>query len=143
MYLELQLVKEYDRGPLSPNEREKEPGIVLWPFEPYKEMVSEVVSQYDGNALRSSCDNLRPVAFVLMVLVGALAPDVNFGRRGARARLEEFECLMGNTPKSPVSMVVLSMLSNGPGEASKAFVSSSLRVGGQGPRRGMLTSSST
>jgi hypothetical protein len=33
MYLELQLVKECDRGPGSSGERDNEAGIDLWPFD--------------------------------------------------------------------------------------------------------------
>lgn len=50
---------------------------------------------------------------------------------------------MENTPISPVSVVVFSMLSKGPGEASRAWVSWSLRVDCNTPRWGMPTSSST
>jgi hypothetical protein len=44
---------------------------------------------------------------------------------------------------SPVSVVVFSMLSNGPGDASSALVSCSLRADCNIPRWGMLISSST
>jgi hypothetical protein len=58
-------------------------------------------------------------------------------------RFVERDGLIEKIPMSPVSVVVLSMLSKGPGEASIVWVSFSLREGGQTPpRSGKVASSS-
>lgn len=51
--LELHVVKEYDRRPSS-SEGEKGRELDGWVDEPYSEIISDVVSRYEGSALRSS-----------------------------------------------------------------------------------------
>lgn len=79
MYLELQLVNEYERGPGSSGEREKAPGMDLWPFDPYRDMISEVVSRCEGRPLRSSRKCRLSGASMLMVLAKTLPPELALG----------------------------------------------------------------
>lgn len=102
-----------------------------WLSEPYMEMISEVVSRYDGKR-RLSSRGMKP----------SEEPSVRCGRRKARwprrpglglsvpsDTVDDVTGLMEKRPISPVSVVVFSMLSNGPGEGRSAAFSFTLRRG--------------
>jgi hypothetical protein len=93
----------------------------LWLSEPYMEMISEVVSRWDEGRLLSSrgAEPLAPLLLGSLERLGSLRPVrtregllyVAGGRIGGRRGWME------KGPMSPVSVVVLSMLSSGPGDA--------------------------
>lgn len=101
----------------------------LWLSDPYIEIISEVVSRYDGRRLRSSggSGTLDPLRAGGLGKTGSPKPGLT--RKGPWYVAEGRIGRMEKGPISPVSVVVLSMLSRGPGDTRREEFSFTLRRG--------------
>jgi hypothetical protein len=73
---ELQLVREQERCAISSKGGERVLEADLWLSEPYMEMISEVVSRWNGRRLRSSrcSEPLTPLLFGSLEKLGSSKP---------------------------------------------------------------------
>lgn len=131
-FREPHVVREYERwyGPsiLGENELEKEVG---GPSEPYMEMISELVSLSELFHRRPAPEMVRWLARdsdLKIVLTSSPVRDLAHWCVVAAGAIG----LMLKMPMSPVSVVVLSMLSRGPGDGSKLAFSLTLLNGRRG-----------
>lgn len=94
------------------------------------EMISDVVSRYDGRRFRSS-RIIRESTIPRTLVVSKPSASTSPGRAGGswwKAEAAEMGRMV-KRPMSPVSVVVLSMLSNGPGDSRMAAFSLTLLRG--------------
>lgn len=112
---------------MSSNGGDSELEADLWLSDPYIEMISDVVSRGDDKRPRSSLSPLN--SMLVDGLENMRSLNANLERDVPLNVAEEGTGPMENKPMSPVSVVVFSMLSRGPGDRSSDVFSLTLRRG--------------